>query len=460
MNQGITSPILTRRTKCPGPRAVPFVCHRCPSDLLREEHWRQRAFLEERSAVDIQRVLRGDRGRRHFRRRKRIRQLARSMTEGYLDVARFAGENRRAFRAHSGFLGYARVDARSLLAAAGDEQTLAPTAKVDSRVGERGIQETLLRLPLKFKGGKLAHSPEGVGISSKVVGITEVDVRVRLRKYIDKPGGTLTRDESPSWAKMRPWATQESSELPSHDFEGGQSNLIVSSATGALTCDHRRSRNILRSVPCGLMPPVTLQLELISLQLAADDSAQRHSGKQGDMLSSGGDTGLSGDSSHRSASGKQAMGIVTDCLERRSEVSYCRVAWCGKVIGGTRAPQGGFPEPRWEGQVFYLPLSASQICETLPTKGHRQPPASKRDGDALGRRTRDDEGHPPLLEITVGRLVAPRLRRTPSNHKEAAWSSFVNAKRAPLLAGRVMLEATDLLSMLGTQQARTQCATP
>lgn len=90
-------------------------------------------------------------------------------------------------------------------------------------------------------------------------------------------------------------------------------------------------------------------------------------------------------------------------------VHQCEVTWCGRPVGGTSAPPAGLPVPRWEGQVFYLPLSAADTSSGGATETPTDDACT--DGQSGGRRAgyplSADSGllqsPPPLLAVTLNR---------------------------------------------------------
>lgn len=230
--------------------------------------------------------------------------------------------------------------------------------------------------------------------------------------------------------------------------------------------------------------------------------------------------------------------------ERRrvqSQHQYCDVKWCGASVGGTRAPSTGLPIPRWESQIFYLPLCAVLRCghgvavegKRSPTKrsseekdnvlrcdwcdtrhdvlsgnGLDKPPSSPRQNLSLSGISYEAKDTKPLplplplplppplapprsptpelLVVTLNKLsrrgggdmpdamkpsYLQRLRKGhPDNESElcqlagtvatttkeeqgaSPWSAFLSGKAQVEPVGRTVLQAEDVLSMLGSQQ--------
>lgn len=86
-------------------------------------------------------------------------------------------------------------------------------------------------------------------------------------------------------------------------------------------------------------------------------------------------------------------------------VYQCEVTWCGRSVGGTSAPPAGLPSPRWEGQVFYLPLSAADAFNGDGTETLTDDTCI--DGQSGDHLLRPDSGllqpPPPLLDVTLNR---------------------------------------------------------
>lgn len=418
------------------------------------ERQRLRTFAELHAAVDIQRTWRGTCGRYASRKRATIFNFARIAAEEYADPSRFAQENMRAFNAHKGFLGHARIDARTLLAAA------AGSAK-EVRLGSRGkglegasdagpfqVNGDVIRLRLKqdrgdqdirWNGESECHYDDGVGgggTSAAVGGITGVDVRVRLvRKCTDE----RNEEEKSLVGKAGKQSMRPATVALNHEMEVFDSDYKA-----------RKRQRVLNDCP-----PVTLKLELISVQKSSDLTQDRVTIYQG----------------------------MDDSYDRST--LFCEVNWCGEVIGGTRSPLGGYPIPRWEGQVFHLPLSAISRCSGPPTtNANDYNPSTRRRleeqrGPFKNRHQRvqgqAESPRPQLLAITLNKLVISKDDRAQDNDCNSkgrndsdrrdtypndrlvmldAWSAFLSGFSEPQPVARTVLEADDVLCMLGSQQVR------
>ncbi|CAM9231022.1 unnamed protein product, partial [Hapterophycus canaliculatus] len=163
--------------------------------------------------------------------------------------------------------------------------------------------------------------------------------------------------------------------------------------------------------------------------------------------------------------------------EHRHVEYQCDVAWCGKAVGGTRARLSGLPVPRWEGQVFYLPLHAAgtyyhggksssearergygdargaDSCFPHSFRGRenlreKTEPLSSLLAITLNKLSLDINGHIPCMRDEDGEMGSPgttlRCRKP--------WSAFLSGIIDPIPVGRAVLEAGDVLSMLGSQQ--------
>lgn len=444
-------------------------------------------------------------------------------------------------------MGTAGVDARSLLAAAvgvGEEGQDAMTA------GGGGVRSRENRKAEGFgDGGKegiwLRLSPYGeddwgLSADTRVAGIAEVCIRVSLTRCISlsSTGGML-----PPLGAVGAGAGSEVARFEKGDEVSG----------GRIRFEDSRDA-----------PPLTLKLELISVQIdsnypnqisnsedmhvrasaaeyGTDDDdlslATSDSGSGEDSASGSGSrlrdgsinnnsvgTGTSGstkttsdhfgesddeDSEWSGGTGRTATGshackvgnTIKDstkerrtegrrsrghCLENddgvaeREQGQYqCDVEWCGDNMGGTQAPLVELPTPRWEGQVFYLPLCAAA------TFSHDRTPESTADTDTAvdeswaqehvsrGRTgeggARQQQGNPPpsLLNITLNKISCGSgeptsckggkkdrtvdVGITAAQHR-TQWSAFLCGLIQPSPIGRAVLEAGDILSMLGSQQ--------
>lgn len=176
--------------------------------------------------------------------------------------------------------------------------------------------------------------------------------------------------------------------------------------------------------------------------------------------------------------------------ERASQQHLCEVTWCGETVGGTRAPLAGLPTPRWEGQVFYLPLCAATENSRTGTPAAAAEAATKEaskelrgtghqitggGGSLEGGGVAACEPLPSLLVVTLKRLSAGTGGVSPckglgrsqggrtgcgSSANKAPWAAFVSGLIHPLPVGRAVLEAGDVLSMLGSQQVRKRNSGP
>lgn len=188
----------------------------------------------------------------------------------------------------------------------------------------------------------------------------------------------------------------------------------------------------------------------------------------------------------------------TSCIDLTRGHHQCVVAWCGKNVGGTRAPPAGLPVPRWEGQVFYLPLcAAASRSDTVASAVTTESKEDYREDDNKPRVVADGwaQKHcpsaqyargetitkppPPLLSVTLNRLplrgggCAPcwggtdilrqghwredqdgSIASAATEENLSSWSAFLTGKIRPVPIARTVLEAGDVLSMLGSQQVQ------
>lgn len=444
---------------------------------------RMRAVAEEHAAIDIQRAWRGLCGRYTARKRAITIAFARRAAEGYTSPKRFAEANLRAFNFHGGYLGHAGIDARSLLAAAGDVPgstvlssafgeaegppllpPAPPPVEKMSRPTRRGERsEGVLRVRLVehdfVAGGDIDWNGNGTkgcgrgdgrggvggGIPAAIGGIAEVDIRVRLiRKRTEIEG---TRDED--FGATTGTDKKKGEDGPMIRLHRKRGELFEEGA-----CRRRKRRRVIDH-----RPPATLKLELVSVQV--DSQGVRHPGSITRSRGSDDDRG------------------------QNDNVFFCEVKWCGEVVGTTHAPPAGLPIPRWQGQVCYLPLSAAGCGVAASSQdeegdhetshGVNRPVEKRWKGiHEEGRRDR-----PPLLTVTLNRLVAapPGDRRLGWDHRQNGkawengerrdhggkvrsveavdpWRAFLWGLTEPKPIGRAVLEAGDVLSMLGSQQVR------
>ncbi|CAB1113397.1 unnamed protein product [Ectocarpus sp. CCAP 1310/34] len=510
------------------------------------ERQRLRALAELHASVDIQRAWRGSQGRRAaFLRAVTIR-FARQTAERYANPARFAVANLREFNAHGGFLGIAGVDAWSLLSAAvgvGDEGQGAMTAGgagVTSRekrtaegLGDGGKEGIWLRL------SPYGENDWGLSADTRVAGIAEVCIRVSLSRCIPlSSGGGM---------------------LPPLGAVGGGAESEVARFEN----DDKVSSGRIQNENSRDAPPLTLKLELISVQIdsiypnqispsedipvrasaaeygtddddsslatsdsgGGEDSASRsgscsressinshgvgtgtsgstkttsdHSGESDDEDSEwSGGTGRTTTGSHasrvgntikdstkeRRTDGRRSRGGFLendDDLAVREQGQYqCDVEWCGVNMGGTRAQLAGLPTPRWQGQVFYLPLCAAATphgrasestadADTSVDESRAKEHVSHgRTGEGGGQQQQSNPS-PSLLKITLNRISCGSdgpasckggkqdrrvdIGMTAAQHR-TRWSAYLCGLIQPSPVGRAILEAGDILSMLGSQQ--------
>lgn len=516
---------------------------------------------EFHASIDIQRTFRGFQGRKKSFRRRATLAFARATAERYANPERFAVANLRAFNDHGGFLGMAGIDARSLLASSvgiGDgeysgavekasirKSYVKPRGKRNKEQGGReecGESEGVVWLRLRRR----REGDRGLSADVRVAGIAEVGIRACLRRC---PPSSFSRA-----GIARRGAAEE----------GG--------------VEIERTDQSITSVGFGHgddIPPLTLKLELISVQdgwnamarscsseeagrkaeIAAvrdvgrdDDSSlaptddiseegdsssssssekrrcHRGRGSDGDSIgtksedntrtgsdesdtwgrsnsggsnsdgsewSRGSNTTATSSSSngatvHKDEGSSERRTIHPDAdvaafgtTEHRQQEFQCNVAWCGDVVGGTRAPLTGLPTPRWEGEVFYLPLCAAgasshdgkNAAETRESvfggfRGDGSRIAQNFRGRKDGRE--NTKPMPPLLTITLNKLSSgagghTRCVRGEDGHTESPglaarcrtpWSAFLSGFIDPLPIARAELEAGDALSMLGSQQVK------
>ncbi|CAM9304017.1 unnamed protein product, partial [Ectocarpus sp. 12 AP-2014] len=511
------------------------------------ERQRLRALAELHASVDIQRAWRGSQGRRAAFLRAATIRFARRTAERYANPDRFAVANLRAFNAHGGFLGTAGVDARSLLAAAvgvGEEGQGAMTAVgggITSRekrnaggFGDGGKEGIWLRL------SPYGEDDWGLSADTRVAGIAEVCIRVSLSRCISLSlgGGMLP---------------------PLGAVEGGAGSEVA-----RFEKDDKVSSGKIQYEDSRDAPPLTLKLELISVQIdsnypnqispsedmhgrasaaeygtddedsslatsdsdSGEDSASRsgsrsrdssinsycvgtgtsgstkttsdHSGENDDEDGEwSGGTGRTATGSHASRVGNTIKDSTTErrtdgrrsrgrCPENDDDVAervqgqyQCDVEWCGVGMGGTRTQLAGLPTPRWEGQVFYLPLCAAATfshgrtseptvdIDTAVDESWAQEHVSHGRTGEGGARQQQSNPSPSLLKITLNRISCgsggpasckggkqdPRVDDdiTAAQHR-TRWSAFLCGLIQPSPVGRAVLEAGDILSMLGSRQ--------
>lgn len=230
------------------------------------ERRRLQALAEAHAAFEIQRVWRGSRGRSTARERKATIAFARTMADYYTDAAGFAAANLSAFNYHGGFLGSAGIDARSLLAAAtgtgGGDQESGPAAAqtaTEERVAEKRKKKRGEQKDDRFIWLRLRRimGYYGTFSSEAVAGIAEIGVRVCLRRCGSAPA------ECPALASTSQWSPEQSA------LETGRAEGKSGFGEGLSTPWIERGRKTtssLRSAKDGDDVPLTLELELISIQ--------------------------------------------------------------------------------------------------------------------------------------------------------------------------------------------------
>lgn len=474
------------------------------------ERQRLCALAKLRAATNIERVWRGHRGRIRARRRAATVIFARETAEQYLNPSAFTAKNLRAFNAHGGFLGSAGLDSRSLLAVAAGDETLRPA----SYYRLRGIT--------KPRSGTVSlglHRHDGDrGVASAVSGITEVAFRVCLRRcdkdIHNKSGRDLAQE-----IQSIPWIEREREQ-----FCGRKSFL-----------GHCDDGELCGSIDIEDEPPLTLKLEMISVQISCGVPPDKQSSEanllrekqplecdaypfigDGDSehlcLFSESSTSHTVDSkTHTVASDDNASGTgaefsrgsftkesstTRDSCDNMQNIIHsgnkdaeqkswdkgdapqdsqyqCEVSWCGQSVGGTRAPLRGLPVPHWEGQVVYLPLwtagisagTASIPARDISRNVHQGGYPVEKDwqGTRKGLSQKSEKHHdtirsrlPPLLKVTLNELTKGSLRgRDGLSCEEASpWMAFTLGLKEPVPVGQVILEAGDILGMLGSQQVQ------
>ncbi|CAN0018446.1 unnamed protein product [Ectocarpus sp. 6 AP-2014] len=512
------------------------------------ERQRLRALAELHASVDIQRAWRGSKGRRAAYRRAATIRFAQRTAERYANPDRFAVANLRAFNAHGGFLGAAGVDARSLLAAAvgvGEEGQDAMTA------GGGGVRSRESRKVGGFgDGGKgiwLRLSPYGeddwgLSADTRVAGIAEVCIRVSLTRCISlsSVGGMLpplgavgggagseiarfekdgkvfsgriryedSRDAPPLTLKLELISVQIDSSYPNqispsedmhvrasaaeYGTDDDDSSLATSdSGSGEDSASRRGSRSrggSINSYSVGTGTGTSGSTKTTSDHSGeSDDEDSEWSGgtgrtATGTHASRVGNT-IKDSTKERRTDGRRSRGRYLendDYVAEREQGQYqCDVEWCGVNVGGTRAQLAGLPTPRWEGQVFYLPLCAAatfshgrtseSTADTDTTVDESWAPehASRGRTGEGGARQQQSNPSPSLLKITLNRISCgsggpasctggKQDRRvdvgiTTAQHR-TQWSAFLCGLIQPSPVGRAVLEAGDILSMLGSQQ--------
>lgn len=505
----------------------------------RIERQRLRALAEHDASIHVQRAWRGFMGRRAAFHRAMTLAFARETAEGYADPEGFAAANLRTFNAHGGFLGTAGVDAQTLLAAAvgpGEEEDRGTTVAKSSRKG--GLAATGVAGAIGHGGGivwvRLApHGEDDWGLSrdDRVAGITEVGIRVCLRRCFPSravPGGMPPPEAASDKDDFKDAAEPSKKQSNSTLGLGDDSDIPPLTLKLELISIHRGSWNPNRSrtgsteehhrtlaasdAHDGIEQDEESSLVSSESTSREDDSScsstRRHQSPRGGSAneinsssadSAGSDSGESssddselsvgtrtttnsskGSGADKDKTRQRLSGRDINDEDRRSELDHqqhhCDVAWCGEAVGGTRAPLVGLPTPRWEGQVFYLPLCAAVASSRVRIKssGSNMSAADRESQMMLESphrgtvgREPEEERPPPLLTITLstlscaasgrsprkGRRDSERIEPTPESGLDP-WSGYVAGTVDPLPVGRAELEAGDVLSMLGSQQVR------
>lgn len=221
----------------------------------------------------------------------------------------------------------------------------------------------------------------------------------------------------------------------------------------------------------------------------SDNDVSKQSGRTCATATNSDDSNVNG-GSHKARRRSSGRGLkngshLYDCGELDKEQHMCEVTWCGETVGGTRAPLVGLPTPRWEGQVCYLPLCAAanektaaaaskQVNKDLYGAGHQITGGGCWAEENLHRQGAGGqeeacESPAPLLVVTLNKLSSRTGGRFPCNGvnqegrrgcgssaDKTTWSAFVSGLIHPLPVGRAVLEAGDVLSMLGSQQVRSR----
>lgn len=540
----------------------PLCCELALLYAGRIERQRLRALAELHASILIQRAWRGSQGRGIAFRRAAAIAFARETAERYVKPDRFAVVNLRAFNAHGGLLGTAGVDARSLLAAAVGLGSGGRVAKVKQKRRNRLVGSG------KNPEGKEACGDDGEGVwlrlkphgeddwglsaDDRVAGIVDVGIRVCLRRCyashvvaaaLPPPGisegedtpqaemeGTNElsntssgfgdiRDIPPLTLKLELISIQSGSCLPNledyeeqsrkgtavaaHSIESDDDSSLASSDYGSGEVSGsasssgsdrgrrpRGSRNS-GSSSCGSTQPERHHSE--TTDESSDGCSNSDASKQSTRTdttaasSDGSDADEGKDKSRRRSSGRDLDkdSRLDDCVELGKQQHLCEVTWCGETVGGTGAPMAGLPTPRWEGQVFYLPLCAAADNSRAGTSAAAASKEAHRNLCGAGNQITGDgcwveegrhrhgaggqewarEPPPPLLMVTLNKLSRETGGRSPckggdqggrtrvgSTTDKTPWSSFVSGLIHPRPVGRVVLEAGDILSMLGSQQ--------
>ena len=421
--------------------------------------------------------------------------FARTMADYFSDPAGFAIANLSAFNTHGGFLGSVGIDARSLLAAAtgGDQGPGAAAQASTERVAGKRGKHREGDANFVWVGLRRILGYYGTFSSEAVAGIAEIGVRVCLR-----------RCRCPTLAVTSQWSLEQSA-LETGRAEG-RSGFGDDSPTPWIERDRNTANNL--QSPAGGNVPLTLKLELISIQdskqygvsepsrsginqphtISGTETADKDGGNvslatRGNSSNSDGpreseDMNTSGSKSFgskRHMVGGSAFDRDTDSSDTENHENQCEVSWCGGSVGSTRAPLAGLPLPRWEDQVFYLPLSAAAYrdgptaavdAESTEDKSEPSDLRSIADNSGWGqeremegrrvggKKKKGERGPPPLLSVTLNRISVGRRGRSSCNGacrdggyfsdpvvagKMSPWLAYLSGEIEPVAVGRVLL---------------------
>lgn len=472
-----------------------------------------------RAATNIERAWRGHRGRIRARRRAATIIFAREIAEQYLHPSAFTVKNLRAFNAHGGFLGSAGLDARSLLAVAAGHETLRPASYNRLRGITKPRSESVFG-PGTISLGLHRHEGDG-GLALAVAGITEVAFRVCLRQcdkgiheksdrdlaqaipsilwiererkqfcvrnpsfshYDDSEfcGSIDIEDEPPLTLKLEMISVQISCGVPP-DTQSSDANLIRENQV--LECDaypfigDEDSEHFYLCSESGPSHTVDLETHTVNGNDIASGTGAEVS--HGSFTKESSTTRDSYDNMQNSIhSGNK--GTEQNSWDRgnapQDSQYQCEVSWCGQSVGGTRAPLRGLPVPHWEGQVVYLPLWAAGVGAgnaSIPARDfsreshqHGYPVEKDWQGTRKGLSHKSEKHHddmmksrlPPLLKVTLNELTKSSFRGRDGRPcaETSPWMAFTLGLKEPVPVGQVVLEAGDILGMLGSQQVHHQ----
>lgn len=481
------------------------------------ERQRLCALAKRRAATNIERVWRGHRGRIRARRRAATAVFAREITEQYLNPSAFTVKNLRAFDAHGGFLGSAGLDARSLLAVVAGDETLRSTSYyrlrgiTEPRLGGVFGPETISLGLHRYKGdGGLASAVAGITEVAFRVYLRRCDKDVHKKSDRDRAptiqsipwierereqfcgrnpslshcddgelcGSIDVEDEPPLTLKLEIISIQISRGVPL-DTQPSDANLLqekqplegdsfpcISGEDSEHLCLFRESG-----------PSHTDDLKTHTV--ACDDNASGNGVEfsRGSFTKVRSITRDSSDKTRNDSGNKDADRKSWDRSDAPQDLQYqCEVSWCGQSVGGTRAPLRGLPIPMWEGQVFYLPLWAAGVGDgtaSIPARdASREAHPGRYAGEKDWQGTRESLSHkserhqmdgdtirsrlPPLLKVTLNELTKGSLRGRDGRPCEevSPWMAFSLGLKEPVPVGQVILEAGDILGMLGSQQVQ------